>query len=72
VLDEIESNLDEANVLRFAEMLKEFSANTQFIVISHHKGTMEVGHMLYGVTIEETGVSRLVSVKLEDARKEAS
>lgn len=72
VLDEIESNLDEANVLRFAELLKEFAEHTQFIVISHHKGTMEAGHILYGVTIEENGVSRLVSVKLEDAQKEAS
>jgi len=71
VLDEIESNLDEANVLRFAELLKDFAEHTQFIVISHHKGTMEVGHVLYGVTIEETGVSRLISVKLED-KKEAS
>lgn len=72
VLDEIESNLDEANVQRFASMLLEFSGNTQFIVISHRKGTMEAADVLYGVTIEETGVSRLVSVRLEDAKQEAS
>lgn len=72
VLDEIESNLDEANVQRFAGLLEEFSASTQFIVISHNKGTMERADMLYGITIEETGVSRIVSVKLEDAKREAS
>ncbi|MCR4442355.1 MAG: chromosome segregation protein SMC [Peptococcaceae bacterium] len=72
VLDEIESNLDESNVAGFAQLLKEFSTDTQFIVISHRKGTMEIAHVLYGVTIEETGVSSLVSVKLEDAKKEAS
>ena len=72
VLDEIESNLDEANVNRFADLLRDFARETQFIVISHRKGTMEAAHVLYGVTMEETGVSRLVSVKLEDAQKEAS
>ncbi len=72
VLDEIESALDEANVYRFAQVLEEFSEETQFIVISHRKGTMEIGDVLYGVTIEESGVSRLVSVKLEDIKKEAS
>lgn len=72
VLDEIESNLDEANVYNFALMLKEFAQETQFVIISHRKGTMEIANVLYGVTIEETGVSSLVSVKLEDARKEAS
>ena len=72
VLDEIESNLDEANVYNFAQMIKEFARETQFVIISHRKGTMEIAHVLYGVTIEETGVSSLVSVRLEDARKEAS
>lgn len=72
VLDEIESNLDEANVLRFAQLLQEFSQQTQFIAISHHRGTMEIAHVLYGVTIEESGISRLISVRLEDAQKEAS
>ena len=72
VLDEIESNLDEANVYNFAQMIKEFARETQFVIISHRKGTMEIAHVLYGVTIEETGISSLVSVRLEDARKEAS
>jgi chromosome segregation protein len=72
ILDEIESNLDEANVNNFAKILKQFSDETQFIVISHRKGTMEIAHVLYGVTIEETGVSSLVSVKLEEAKRVAS
>lgn len=72
VLDEIESALDEANVNRFADLLRLFAQETQFIVISHRKGTMEAAHVLYGITMEGTGVSRLVSVKLEDAQKEAS
>ncbi len=72
VLDEIESNLDEANVNRFADLLRDFACKTQFIVISHRKGTMEAADVLYGITMEETGVSRLVSVRLEDAQKDAS
>lgn len=72
ILDEIESNLDEANVNNFAMMLQEFSQETQFIAISHRKGTMEIAHVLYGVTIEENGVSSLVSVQLEEAKKVAS
>lgn len=64
VLDEIESNLDESNVDRFTELLKEFSNRTQFILISHRQGTMEVADALYGVTMEQSGISRLVSVKM--------
>ncbi|WP_163536767.1 chromosome segregation protein SMC [Gracilibacillus sp. YIM 98692] len=66
VLDEVEAALDEANVTRFAEYLKQFSQQTQFIVITHRKGTMEEADVLYGVTMQESGVSRLVSVKLEE------
>lgn len=66
VLDEVEAALDEANVIRFAKYLKTFSKNTQFIVITHRKGTMEESDILYGVTMEESGVSRLVSVRLEE------
>ncbi|MBM7571792.1 chromosome segregation protein SMC [Aquibacillus albus] len=66
VLDEVEAALDEANVNRFARYLKVYSENTQFIVITHRKGTMEEADVLYGVTMQESGVSRLVSVKLED------
>src|SRR4029079_5561913 len=66
VLDEVEAALDEANVSRFAEYLREFSEMTQFIVVTHRKGTMEEADVLYGVAMEEGGVSKLVSVRLED------
>lgn len=69
VLDEVEAALDEANVSRFAHFLKDFSAATQFIVITHRKGTMEEADVLYGVTMQESGVSRLVSVKLEETKQ---
>lgn len=62
ILDEIEAALDDANVGRYAEFLKKFSKNTQFIVITHRKGTMEVSDALYGITMEEKGVSKVVSV----------
>jgi chromosome segregation protein len=68
VLDEIEAALDEANVERFSAFLKHYVQKTQFIIISHRKGTMEAADVLYGVTIEEeTGVSKLISVKLSEA-----
>jgi len=66
VLDEVEAALDEANVTRFAEYLREFSETTQFIVVTHRKGTMEEADVLYGVTMEEAGVSKLVSVRLDE------
>lgn len=66
VLDEIEAALDEANVDRFARYLKKFSQETQFIVITHRKPTMELADSLFGVTMEEKGVSKIVSVKLSD------
>jgi len=69
VLDEVEAALDEANVHRFADYLKEFSALTQFIVVTHRKGTMEGADVLYGVTMQEHGVSRLVSVKLDEKER---
>ena len=62
ILDEIEAALDDANVVRYAEFLKKFSNNVQFIIITHRKGTMEAGDVLYGVTMEEKGVSKIVSV----------
>ena len=66
VLDEIEAALDEANVDRFAEYLRKFSEDTQFIVITHRKPTMEMADALFGVTMQEKGVSKMVSVKLSD------
>ncbi|MBQ3492718.1 MAG: chromosome segregation protein SMC [Clostridia bacterium] len=66
VLDEIEAALDEANVDRFARYLKKFSEETQFIVITHRKPTMELADALFGVTMQEKGVSKMVSVKLSD------
>ena len=71
VLDEIEAALDDANVNRYAKYLKRFSAETQFIVITHRKGTMEAADTMYGVTMQEKGVSKIISVKFEDAEKDA-
>ena len=64
VLDEIEAALDDNNVLRFAEFLKEFSSNIQFIVITHRKTTMESSDIIYGVTMQEKGISKIVSINL--------
>ena len=69
LLDEIEAALDDTNVSRFAQYLKNFSKETQFIVITHRKPTMMLADSLYGVTMEEKGVSKIVSVKLSDAIK---
>lgn len=70
ILDEVEAALDEANVVRFGRYLKEFDGDTQFIVITHRKGTMEEADVLYGVTMQESGVSKIVSVRLEEAERE--
>ena len=66
VLDEIEAALDDANVNRYADYLKNFVDDTQFIVITHRKGTMEAADILYGVTMQEKGISKLVSVKFDE------
>lgn len=66
ILDEIEAALDDANVNRYADYLKNFVDDTQFIVITHRKGTMEAADILYGVTMQEKGVSKLVSVKFDE------
>lgn len=64
ILDEIEAALDDVNVYRFADYLKKFSKQTQFLVITHRKGTMEAADTVYGVTMEENGISKLLSMKL--------
>jgi len=71
LLDEIEAPLDEANVYRFVQYLKRYAGETQFIVITHKKPTMEYSDCLFGITMEEKGVSKVVSVKLNEAVKMA-
>ncbi len=66
VLDEIEAALDDVNVYRYAEYLKKFAIDTQFLVITHRKGTMEAADSVYGVTMEESGISKLLSMKLRE------
>ena len=65
VLDEIEAALDDVNVYRYADYLKKFTSNTQFLVITHRKGTMEAADTVYGITMEENGISKLLSMKLK-------
>lgn len=69
ILDEVEAALDEVNVDNFGKFLNEFKDKTQFIVITHKKKTMEYADILYGITMQESGVSKLVSVKLEDIKE---
>lgn len=64
ILDEIEAALDDANVVRYADFLRAFSNNVQFIVITHRKGTMEASDVMYGVTMQEKGISKVVSIQL--------
>jgi chromosome segregation protein len=66
ILDEVDAALDEANVERFAAVLREFKENTQFIMITHSKRSMAAADLLYGVTMEESGVSKRLSVRFED------
>lgn len=70
ILDEIDAALDDANINKYAEYLKNLSKETQFIVITHRKGTMEMADVLYGITMEEEGVSKVLSVKLADSVSE--
>ncbi len=70
VMDEIEAALDDANVVRFARYMRQMSDKTQFIVITHRRGTMEEADVLYGVTMQEQGVSRILTINLNDVEKE--
>ena len=72
ILDEIESALDEVNVSNFANYVKRYSADTQFILITHRKGSMEVSDSIYGVSMEERGISRVLSVRFSEYENEAS
>ena len=70
VMDEIEAALDDANVTRFARYLRQMADKTQFIVITHRRGTMEEADVLYGVTMQEQGVSRILTINLNDVEQE--
>jgi chromosome segregation protein len=72
LLDEVDAPLDDSNVARFAELIREMSADVQFVVITHNKITMEMADHLLGVTMSEPGVSRLVSVDVEEAQRMAA
>ena len=66
ILDEIEAALDDVNVYKFADYLSNYSEETQFIIVTHRRGTMEAANVLYGVTMQEKGVSKLISLKMDD------
>ena len=70
MLDEIEAALDDNNVHRFAHYMRGMSRKTQFIVITHRRGTMEEADVLYGVTMQEQGISRILTINLNDVEKE--
>ncbi|MCX2455960.1 chromosome segregation protein SMC [Lacticaseibacillus nasuensis] len=72
ILDEVEASLDDVNVNRFGEFLKHYSSDTQFIVITHRRGTMLAANMLYGVTMQESGVSKMMAVSLDQLAKPAA
>jgi len=64
-LDEVDAALDERNTKRFAELVKDFSKKSQFLIVTHNRATMESSDVLYGVTMEEDGVSKVLSIKLD-------
>ena len=68
ILDEIEAALDDVNVYRTADYLKRYSNKTQFIVVTHRRGTMEAANILYGVTMQERGISKLLSLNIDDVQ----
>jgi chromosome segregation protein len=69
VLDEIDAPLDDANVQRFGDLVVDFTQDSQFIIITHNKGTMEISDSLYGVTMQEKGVSSIVSIEFDERGK---
>lgn len=70
ILDEVDAALDESNIARFAHVVQEFAKNSQFIIITHNKRTMGIADMLYGITMQESGVSKKVAVKLEEVERQ--
>ncbi len=70
LLDEIDAPLDDVNVGRFTHLLKEFSKRTQFVMITHNKVSMETGDIIYGVTMQESGISKVISTKFKENRAE--
>ncbi|MEE1049642.1 MAG: chromosome segregation protein SMC, partial [Clostridia bacterium] len=69
ILDEIEAALDDVNVYRYADYLKKYSQKTQFIVVTHRRGTMEAANILYGVTMQERGVSKLLTLNIDEVKE---
>ena len=72
ILDEIDAPLDDSNIVRFAEVLREFTENSQFIVITHNKRTISASDILYGITMEESGKSKVVSARLTRGKEGTS
>ena len=72
LMDEIEAALDEANVTRYVQYMRRLAKNTQFLVITHRRGTMEEADHLFGVTMQEKGVSRVIELSLDEAAKTIS
>ena len=68
-LDEVDAPLDDVNIVRFNRLINDLSYNSQFILITHNKKTMEIGELLYGVTMEDPGISKTVSVEFKDAQR---